>query len=68
MEVTKGDPYVPEVWDEFKNIVVKHESCNNKFTQIERFEFYERAKKAYAIVQTSDKALYANIILIKGVL
>jgi len=34
---------------------------------LERFDFYERAKNAYAIVATSERALYANIILKKGV-
>ena len=38
------------------------------FEFVERFAFYERAKKAYAVVATSEKALYANIILKKGVL
>jgi L-fucose mutarotase len=38
------------------------------FNRIERFEFYERAKKAFAIVATSERAQYANIILRKGVI
>jgi len=33
---------------------------------VERFAFYERARKAYAIVTTSEKALYANMVLVKG--
>lgn len=35
--------------------------------EIERFAFYERAKKAYAVVMTGESALYANVILKKGV-
>ena len=35
--------------------------------KMERFEFYERAKSAYAIVATGESAQYANIILMKGV-
>jgi len=35
---------------------------------IERFAFYERAKKAYCIVSTGETALYGNAILKKGVL
>jgi len=35
---------------------------------VERFAFYERAKKAYAVLATSEMALYANIILKKGVI
>lgn len=38
------------------------------FEFVERFAFYERAAKAYAIVATSEQALYANIILRKGVI
>jgi L-fucose mutarotase len=37
-------------------------------TKIERFEFYEAAKKAFVIIQTDDKSLYANCIVSKGVL
>lgn len=45
----------------------KHELVYNKFEQVERFAFYEKAKKAYVIVATGEKALYANIIFKKGV-
>ncbi|MDD6236983.1 MAG: RbsD/FucU domain-containing protein, partial [Clostridiales bacterium] len=38
-----------------------------RIENVERFAFYERAKKAYAVITTSEKALYANIILKKGV-
>ena len=57
------------VWDEFKEIVAKH---NEKGTDmvgfIDRFAFYEEAKKAYAVVSTTEKAFYACIILQKGCL
>ncbi|KAM6997341.1 LOW QUALITY PROTEIN: fucose mutarotase [Tautogolabrus adspersus] len=35
---------------------------------MERFAFYERAKKAYAVVATGETALYGNLILKKGVI
>ena len=35
--------------------------------KLERFEFYERAKMAYAIVATGETAQYGNVILKKGV-
>jgi L-fucose mutarotase len=35
---------------------------------MERFEFYERAKKAYCVIATGEEAIYANIILKKGVI
>lgn len=67
MEVVKGDPVVPTIWDTYKDIICRHEPerCNIEF--IERFDFYERAKKAYAVIATGETAIYANIILKKGV-
>ena len=66
MEVVKGDPVVPVIWDDYKKIIAAHED-NIQIENIEQFAFYERAKKAYAVITTSEKALYANIILKKGV-
>ena len=66
MDVVPGDAVVPAIWDTYKEIVAKHQPTA-KTTAIERFAFYERAKKAYGIVATSERALYANIILCKGV-
>ena len=66
MEVVKGDPVVPVIWEEYKKIIAAHEE-DIQIENIERFAFYERAKKAYAVITTSEKALYANIIWKKGV-
>ena len=67
MSVVPGDPVTPTIWDEYKQIVEKHEPEHHNIEFIERFTFYERAKQAYAIVATGENALYANIILKKGV-
>lgn len=67
MEVVKGDPVVPTIWDEYKKIINKYEPENCKIEMIERFAFYEWAKTAYAVVATGEEAIYANIILKKGV-
>lgn len=67
MEVVPGDPVVPTIWDEYKKIISKYEPENCKIEMIERFAFYERAKTAYAVVATGEEAIYANIILKKGV-
>lgn len=67
MQVVPGDEMETPIWEVFKNIIKKHEPVANKVEWIERFAFYERAKKAYAIIATGEKALYANIILKKGV-
>ena len=67
MEVVPGDPVVPTIWDTYKEIINKYEPENCKIEMIERFAFYERAKTAFAVVATGEEAIYANIILKKGV-
>lgn len=68
MEVMKGDPVETPIWDTYEQIVSKYdERKGSAIGQIERFKFYEEAKTAYAIIATSEKALYANIMLQKGV-
>lgn len=67
MAVNPGDNVVPVIWDEYRAIVEKHEP-GKKFGYVERFAFYEESKKAYAVISTSEAALYANIILQKGVI
>ena len=67
MEVVPGDNVKPVIWDEYRKIVVESKEPFKDFEHIERFAFYERAKKAYAVIATSESALYANIILKKGV-
>jgi L-fucose mutarotase len=67
MAVTKGDPYKPTIWDEYKKIVLKYESGKDVFEMLEKPDFYVKARNAYGIIATSETALYANIILKKGV-
>ena len=67
MEVLPNDPVVPVIWDDYKKLIDKHGNDSKKVQPINKYEFYERAKKAYAVVTTSESALYANIILKKGV-
>ncbi|MFC0211157.1 L-fucose mutarotase [Paenibacillus chartarius] len=68
MQVVPGDPEAPAIWEQYKAIIAKHEGSRPGIELIERFEFYERAKLAYAIVATGEKAAYANILLTKGVI
>lgn len=68
LAVVPGDPTRPKRWDEFRTIVAKHHPPFTDFDYIERFSFYERARSAYAVVATGDQALYACIILKKGVI
>ncbi len=64
MAVMPGDTVKTPIWDEYKKVAAKH--TDRGFEEIERFAFYERAKKAYAVIATGESALYANIILKKG--
>jgi len=68
MEVMKGDPVETPIWDTYKEIVAKHDNRGAAaIGQIERFKFYDEAKQVYAIIATGESALYANIMLQKGV-
>lgn len=57
----------PIIWKEYKNVADRHDR-NVRIGQIDRFEFYDRAKSAYAVIATGEEAVYANIILKKGVI
>ena len=68
MAVMAGDPVDTPIWAAYNEILKKHDSRGaGAVGHIERFAFYEEARKAYAIVATSEGALYANIMLQKGV-
>ena len=69
MEVVPGhDAQTPPIWATYERIIKRHEPEHNGICHVERFAFYERAKDAYAIVATGESALYANVILKKGVI
>lgn len=57
----------PTIWEEYKSIANKNDK-NVKVGNIDRFDFYDRAKQAYAVIATGEEAVYANIILKKGVI
>jgi L-fucose mutarotase len=66
MAVVPGDNYKPKIWQEYKKTIRKHEPRFQDFEVMERYAFYERAKKTFAVVATGELARYANIILKKG--
>lgn len=68
MQVVPGDNVETPIWDEYKEIVSRFDERGQKaIGQTERFAFYDEAKTAYAIIATGESALYANIMLQKGV-
>ncbi len=66
MSVVEGDDVEPTIWEDYKALGLSDPAFCLGFE--ERFAFYERAKHAYAIIATGESALYANIILKKGVI
>ena len=57
------------VWDEYKEIIAKYDSRGAEAVgNIDRFDFYDEAKDCYCILQSGETAIYANIILQKGVI
>ena len=68
MEVMPGDTVETPIWDVYKEIIAKYDSRGAEAVgNIERFKFYDEAKEVYAIIATGESALYANVMLQKGV-
>lgn len=68
MQVMPGDPAKTPIWEDYKAVIAQQDPRGAEAVgSIERFAFYEEAKTAYAIIATSEKALYANVMLQKGV-
>ncbi|MGE4584493.1 MAG: L-fucose mutarotase [Sphaerochaeta sp.] len=67
MEKVPGDGVETPIWASYEQIAKQGDPGFKGFTMVERYAFYEKSRKAYAIVATGEKALYANIILKKGV-
>lgn len=63
-----GDPDAePEVCREFQAIIDRAEGNRFRLAKIERFAFYERARQAFAVVQTGETRLYGCVLLKMGV-
>src|SRR4029077_5758661 len=55
------------IFDEFRLLLRKHEPKMARLEGIERFAFYERVKRCFAVVATGERRLYGNLILKKGI-
>lgn len=68
MEVVPGDTVETPIWNTYFDTVQKYDARGENAVQyFERFAFYDAAREAYAIIATGESALYANILLQKGV-
>jgi L-fucose mutarotase len=61
-------PEGKQVLEELKASIVEHSSPDISISPIERFSFYEEARKCFAVVQTLERRPYGNVILVKGVI
>ncbi len=68
MELMPGDNVETPIWDTYGEIIGKYDPRGkDAIGHIERFSFYDETHTVYAVITTSEKALYANIMLQKGV-
>ncbi|MDR2775015.1 MAG: L-fucose mutarotase [Tannerella sp.] len=65
--VFRGDKE-PAVWNKYREILSAYPDGNKQFLTLQKPEFYERAKKAYCVVATSESEGFANLIIRKGVI
>ena len=67
MASVKGDSLDPSVEESYLESIRITNPDVPPVLRIDRFDFYERAKKSFAVVMTGESAKYGNIILKKGV-
>lgn len=68
MQVVPGDPVETPIWDVYRAIISEHDARGTAIIgETERFAFYEKARGAYAVIATGERAIYGNIMLQKGV-
>ncbi len=69
IEVDAGIDVETPIWKEFEEIVAKYDDRGKDVIgTMDRFDFYDMAKKSYAVIATGEKALYSCVSLQKGVL
>ena len=67
MAAVEGDQLDPCVEESYLVPIKKHAPDFAKVNRIGRFDFYDRAEEAFAVVMTGETAKYGNILLKKGV-
>ncbi|MBL4575990.1 MAG: L-fucose mutarotase [Opitutaceae bacterium] len=67
MAVVDNAEALPDIYDDFTDAITVAEGQSADLDRVERFDFYERAGKAFGIIATGERRLYGNIIIRKGV-
>ena len=68
MEIVGKPKEIPPVQKEVQKAIDKAEGKSWPLVSIERFAFYERAKKAYCVIQTGERRFYGCFVFTKGVI
>jgi L-fucose mutarotase len=68
MEIVGKPKEVPPVQKEVQKAIDKAEGKSWPLKSIERFAFYDKAKKAYCVIQTGERRFYGCFVLTKGVI
>ena len=68
MEIVGKPKEIPSVQKEVQKVIDKAEGKSWPLKSIERFAFYDKAKKAYAVIQTGERRFYGCFVLTKGVI
>jgi L-fucose mutarotase len=68
MEIVGSPDELPDVQREVQAAIDKAEGKHWPLKSIERFAFYEKAKKAYCVIQTGERRFYGCFVLTKGVI
>lgn len=68
MQASHGDALDPEVEKSYRAVIDRYWPETPPIDRMERFAFYERTRRAFAVVMTGETVKYGNIILKKGVI
>ena len=68
MEIVDEPETVPPVQSEVQQVINKAEGRDRPMVSIERFDFYDAARDAYAVIQTGERRFYGCFIFRKGVI
>ena len=68
IKVDAGKKFDPAVEADFMQVIRRHAPSVPPPIRIDRFAFYERAQKAFAVLMTGETRLYGCLIMKKGVI
>ena len=68
MEVVGKPDEVPPVQAEVQSVLDRADGREARMVGVERFDFYDRARAAYAVIQTGERRFYGCFMFRKGVI